>query len=94
MDLNKNGNMDLKLILKKIYKNEIHNILVECGGKLTSKFLKEKLFNEFYLFKSNNKIFNKDTIKVKSINENLKKTFKNKESINTYLDKDSLIHYY
>ena len=94
MDLNKNGNMDLKFILKKIYKNEIHNILVECGGKLTSNFLKENLFNEFYLFKSNNKIFNKDTIKVKSINENLKKIFKNKESINTYLDKDSLIHYY
>mgnify|MGYP001276444963 CR=1 FL=1 len=93
-DLNKSGDLDLKLIFKKIYEKGIHNILVECGGKLTSVILKEKLFNEFYLFKSNNKIINKDRLDVKIINTNLKKIFKNKENINTYLDKDSLIHYY
>ena len=61
---------------------------------MTSSILKKKLFNEFYLFKSNNKIINKDRLDVKIINTNLKKIFKNKENINTYLDKDSLIHYY
>ena len=86
--------MDLKFIFKKIYENGIHNILIECGSKLTSSILKEKLFNEFYLFKSNNKIINKDSLNVKNINKNLKITFKIKENINTYLDKDSLIHYY
>ena len=93
-NLNNYGDMDLKFIFKKIYENGIHNILVECGSELTSSILKEKLFNEFYLFKSNNKITNKDRLDVKIINSNLKKIFKNKENINTYLDKDSLIHYY
>ena len=93
-DLNKYGNMDLKFIFKKIYEKGIHNILVECGIKLTNKILKEKLFNEFYLFKSNNKIIKKNRLNVKSINKSLKIIFKNKNKINTYLDKDSLMHYY
>ena len=94
VDLNKYGNMDLKFIFKKIYEKGIHNILVESGIKLTNKILKEKLFNEFYLFKSNNKIIKKNRLNVKSINKNLKIIFKNKDKINTYLDKDSLMHYY
>ena len=93
-DLNKYGDMDLKFILKKTYEKGIHNILVECGIKLTNNILKENLFNEFYLFKSNNKIINKYRLNVKSINKKLKIAFKNIENINTYLDKDSLIHYY
>ena len=93
-DLNKYGNMDLKFIFKKIYEKGIHNILVECGSKLTNNILKEKLFNEFYLFKSNNKIISNDGLNVKIIDKNLKKIFKSKENINTYLDKDLLIHYY
>ena len=93
-DLNKYGNIDLKFIFKKIYEKGIHNILVECGSKLTNNILKEKLFNEFYLFKSNNKIINNDRLNVKNINRNLKTFFKNKDNIDTYLDKDSLIHYY
>ena len=93
-DLNKYGNMDLKFIFKKIYEKGIHNILVECGSKLTNNILKEKLFNEFYLFKSNNKIISNDGLNVKIIEKNLKKIFKSKENINTYLDKDLLIHYY
>ena len=93
-NLNKYGDIDLKFIFKKIYEKNIHNILVECGSKLTNNILKEKLFNEFYLFKSNNKIINKDRLNVKNIDMNLKKTFKSKKKINTYLDKDSLLHYY
>ena len=72
----------------------IHNLLVESGNTLTGNILKEKLFNEFYLFKSSKNINNKDAINVKNINKTLNKTFKIKKKINTYLDKDSLIHYY
>ena len=72
----------------------IHNLLVECGKNLTSNILKEKLFNEFYLFKSSKNINNRDAINVKNINKTLNKTFKSKKKINTYLDNDSLIHYY
>ncbi len=94
VDLDNYGKMNLKLIFKKIYQKGIHNILVECGKKLTISILKENLFNEFYLFKSNNKLINNNRINVKYINKNLKIIFKNKNYINTYLDKDSLIHYY
>ena len=72
----------------------IHNLLVESGNTLTSNILKEKLFNEFYLFKSSININNKDAINVKNINKNLNKTFNSKKNVNTYLDNDSLIHYY
>ena len=61
----------------------IHNLLIECGNTLTSNILQEKLFNEFYLFKSNKKINNKNAINVKNINKTLNKTFKSKKKINT-----------
>ena len=43
---------DLKLVLKKLYKIGIRNILVEGGNNLSGSFLKNKLLNQFYLFKS------------------------------------------
>ena len=94
LDSNKNGYIDLKKIFCKIYNMGIHNLLVECGNILTGNILKEKLFNEFYLFKSSKNINNKDAINVKNINKTLNKTFKSKKKINTYLDNDTLIHYY
>ena len=69
-------------------------MLVELGNKITHKILSEKLFNEFYLFKSNKLINNKDKINVLNISKKLNKGFKNKKYVNTYLDKDTLIHYY
>ncbi len=94
LDLNKYGDIDLKTIFKKIYYLKLHNVLVECGNNLTNNILKENLFNEFYLFKSNNKIIGKDKINVKSIYKDLNITFKKKKIVNTFLDKDLLIHYY
>ena len=92
--LNNYGQIDLKRIFKKIYDLGIHNVLVECGCILTNNILKEKLFNEFYLFKSNKNINNKYAINVKNINKSVNKNFKNKKKVNTYLDKDTLMHYY
>ena len=94
LDINKYGYIDFKKIFLKIYDMGIHNLLVESGNTLTSNILKEKLFNEFYLFKSSKNINNKNAIHVKNINKTLNKTFKSKKNINTYLDNDSLIHYY
>ena len=94
LELNRFGNIDLKVIFKKIYELEFHNILVECGNILTKNIMREKLFNEFYLFKSNTKIFGKDKINVKNIKRDLDIRFKREKKINTYLDKDLLIHYY
>ncbi len=48
----KNSYFNLKKILKKLFKLGIRNLLVEGGDNLTKKFIKKRLFNEFYLFKS------------------------------------------
>ena len=69
-------------------------MLVETGRKLTHSFLSEKLFNEFYLFKSNKSLNNKYKIKVFDVKRILDKKFTNKHFVNTFLDKDKLIHYY
>jgi len=88
-----NGYFDLNKLFKKIYNIGIQNVLVECGKDLTHKLLKSNLFNEFYLFKSNKKLTNRGKISVLSINKDLK-IFNNKKRVNTYLDKDTLMHYY
>jgi len=85
---------NLKRILKKIYNLGIHTLLVETGRNLTYSFLSEKLFNEFYLFKSNKSLNNKYKIKVFDVKRILDKKFTNKHFVNTFLDKDKLIHYY
>ena len=90
----KNKYFNLNKILKKIHDIGIHNLLVECGKKLTKEMILKNLFNEFYLFKSNNILNNKDKINVLDIKNNLNNKFKNKSFINTYLDKDTLMHYY
>ena len=48
----KNKNLDLKKILKILYSIGIRNLLVEGGDELTKNFLRKRLFNEFYMFKS------------------------------------------
>ena len=85
---------DLKKLLKKIYELGIHTLLVECGRALTYKMILRNLFNEFYLFKSNKVMSSKDKINVLDIKKKLNKNFRNKNFINTYLDKDTLIKYY
>tara|TARA_B100000427_G_scaffold275017_1_gene243384 strand:- start:580 stop:1677 length:1098 start_codon:yes stop_codon:yes gene_type:complete len=89
----KDGYFDLNKLFKNIYDLGIHNVLVECGKNLTYKILKSRLFNEFYLFKSNKKIANKGKISVLNINRNLK-FFKNKIQVNTFLDNDKLTQYF
>ena len=85
---------DLKKILNKIYDLGIHTLLVECGKILINEMISKKLLNEFYLFKSNNNLNNKEKITVLDVKRNLSKKFKNQNLINTYLDKDTLMHYY
>ena len=69
-------------------------MLVECGKDLTQKMILNNLFNEFYLFKGNKYLTGKGKKSVLNIKNSVNKVFKNKTFINTYLDKDRLIHYY
>ena len=92
-NLTKNSYFDLKLVLKKLYKIGIRNILVEGGDDLSSSFLKNKLFNEFYLFKSPKSLSKLVAYKDFNCFKYLSKNYKNKKKINTLLGKDSITLY-
>ena len=90
---NKNNFLDIKLIMKKLYKFGLRNVLVEGGNELTQSFLKERLFNQFYLFKSPKKLStNSDYIKFNGL-KLLKERYKSKIKINSNFGNDTITHY-
>ena len=92
-NLLKNENFDIKLILKKLYNLGCRNLLVEGGNILSKSFLKKKLFNQFYLFKSQ-KILSK-LLPYKDFNafKDLSQKYRSKSKIKTQLGKDSITLY-
>jgi len=92
-NLLKNGDFDIKLILKRLYILNCRNLLVESGNNLSRSIIKNKLFNQFYLFKS--PIDLPKLVPHKEFNsfKNLSQKYKNKKKINTQLGKDSITHY-
>ena len=92
-NLTKNKYFDLKVVLKKLYKLGCRNILVEGGDNLSGNFLINKLFNQFYLFKSTKFLSksspHKDFNHLKYLIHNYKTKFK----INKKLSKDTIILY-
>jgi len=71
----------------------IGSIIIEGGKTLTKSVLKDRLINEFYLFKSKKKLgkLGKNNI------SDFKKTLyflKKKENIETFLNEDKIIRYY
>ena len=77
----------------KAYSLGIGSIIIEGGKTLTKNILKEKLINEFYLFKSKKnlgKLGKNNFSNLKKINN----FFKRKENIKTFLDGDKIIRYY
>ena len=46
----KNGNLDIKAVLKELYKKGIYTVFVECGGTLAGSMLKDGLIDEIYQF--------------------------------------------
>jgi len=92
-NLIKNNYFDLILVLKKLYKIGIRNILVEGGDDLSSSFLKNKLFNEFYLFKSPKSLSKLVVYKDFNCFKYLSQNYKNKKNISTSLGKDSITLY-
>jgi len=88
-----NGYFDFNLILKKLYKIGCRNLLVEGGNDLTSSILKNKLFNQFYLFKSPKNLSKLVTHVGFSCFKDLSQNYKNKKKINRKLGKDSITLY-
>ena len=92
--VNNKGHFDLNKILKKLYILGCRNLLVEGGNELTSSFIKNKMFNKFYLFKSK-KIFlynNDDRFKFKC-NKNLNQKYKKKFKISKKNNNDLILLY-
>ena len=67
--------------------------MIEGGKILSSEFIRLKLCNEFYLFKSNTFINNTRCINVSDLCRKIKYNYKNKNNVNTYLNKDRLVIY-
>tara|TARA_B100000767_G_scaffold11433_1_gene11051 strand:+ start:338 stop:1444 length:1107 start_codon:yes stop_codon:yes gene_type:complete len=92
-NLTKTKFFDIKSILKKLYKIRIRNILVEGGDDLSGSFLKNKLFNQFYLFKSPRIL--KKSAPYKDFNhfKYLIHNYRTKSKINNKLTKDTITLY-
>ena len=84
---------DISTILKKLYHLGCRNILVEGGNDLTKDFLKKKIYNRFYLFKST-KILSKFS-EYKEFNgfNVLKKNYKSKIKIKSNFGNDTITLY-
>jgi len=92
-NLLKDKQFDLKLILKKVYNFGCRNLLVEGGNDLSGSFLKNKLFNQFYLFKSPKNLSKLVPYKDFNSFKYLSQNYKSKSKINTKLGKDSITLY-
>ncbi len=91
--LNKKKIFDLKNILKKLFFLGIRNLLIEGGDKITKDLLKNRLINQFYMFKSS-KVLSKNTKHVIFTSTDiLNKHYKIKSKISTDLAKDKITIY-
>ena len=92
-NLLKNGNFDIKSILKKLYNLGCRNLLVEGGNDLSKSIIKNKLFNQFYLFKSTKNL--SKLVSHKDFNgfKDLSQIYKSKNKINAQLGKNSITLY-
>jgi diaminohydroxyphosphoribosylaminopyrimidine deaminase / 5-amino-6-(5-phosphoribosylamino)uracil reductase len=84
---------DLKKVLKKLYKIGIRNILVEGGNDLSGSFLKDKLLNQFYLFKSSKVLTKSSNYKDFNHIKYLIHNYKIKSKISNKLTKDKITLY-
>ena len=85
--------LDLKIVLKKLFFLGIGNLLVEGGDKLTRNMLNYKLIDKFYLFKSP-KILSKNKNHVSfSSSDILRKKYRIKSKIISNLAKDNITIY-
>ena len=90
-DITNNNGFDIKLIFMKLYDLGCRNLLIEGGNELSKSILKKKLFNEFYLFKSTNRL--SKAVEHKEFNCFRDLSYNYKVKINTKLGKDSITHY-
>jgi len=87
------GRFDFKILLKKLYKLNCRNLLVEGGDKLTNYLLRNKTFNRFYLYESNKKLSKKtEYLYFNSLNL-LKQKYKKRINLKLNLGKNKITLY-
>ena len=93
LKLDKDNHFNLNLILKKLFKLGIRNLLLEGGDKITKNFLNRKLINRFYLFESPKKLSKSKKHLIFSSYSILTKVFKKNSKISSKLAKDKITIY-
>ena len=81
------------IYLKKIIFLGIRNLLVEGGDKITNSMLKDRLINQFYLFKSPKILSKSKKYVIFTSNDILSKKYKIKSKIISNLAKDKITIY-
>jgi diaminohydroxyphosphoribosylaminopyrimidine deaminase / 5-amino-6-(5-phosphoribosylamino)uracil reductase len=89
----KNEYFDFKSILKTLYNLGCRNLLVEGGNNLSKNILKNKLFNQFYLFRGQKNLSKLVPYKDFNCSKYLSQNYKNRLKINTKLGKDLITLY-
>ena len=93
MEIKTKGFFDLRIVLKKLYTLGCRNLLVEGGKTLTNNFLKDNLFNQFFLFQSNSKLGKNAKINVSRQLRQLTFKYKTKSKLNSFTGSDIVYLY-
>ena len=89
--INNDKQFNIKIIMKKLYNLGCRNILIEGGNDLTNYLIKNKLYNQFYLFKSPKKLSKSVEFKKFTGLKALKKIYKNTLRLKSNFGKDAVI---
>ena len=94
IDLDTHNKIDLKKVFLKAYNIGIGSIIIEGGKTLTKSVLRNKLINEFYLFKSKKSLGKLGRNNIYDFKKKISYFLKKKENIETFLDGDKITRYY
>jgi diaminohydroxyphosphoribosylaminopyrimidine deaminase/5-amino-6-(5-phosphoribosylamino)uracil reductase len=91
--IDSNKRFNLSIILKKLYNLNCRNILVEGGNNLTSSFIKDMIFNQFFLFEGSKNLSKScEFLEFKDFGL-LKKKYKKRLKIKSNFGKDVITLY-
>ena len=92
-NINNNKKFNPSIIFKKLYTLGCRNVLVEGGDELTKNFIRNKIFNQFFLFNGSKKLLKSFEFKEFSGLKILKKNYKKRLKIHSNFGKDTITLY-
>ena len=93
LEIKTNEFFDLRIVLKELYTLGCRNLLVEGGKTLTNNFLKDNLFNQFFLFQSGSNIGKNAKLNVATQLRQLSFKYKTKCKLNSFTGNDIIYLY-